>query len=314
MGLVWAVGIGLLVLLLSHVPWDAAQAALRAPSVGTWSLTLAGLVLSYGLRAARLQVVLDLPANAAVRRLLGLRLDALRVILMHNAAINLLPMRAGELSFPWLASRLLHLPLARSTASLLWMRLQDLVVLLALAALFWPGLGWGLRGLGLGLLALGWWGGLRLLDHLHKGRQTASATGWRQALSRLHAALVEPSHHRPAAWVFTAANWGVKLAAGACLMSAVVGAPFNAAALGALAGELAAVVPIQGPAGFGTYEAGVWGGFALALGPQHPQLALAIPAALALHLCFVLCAVVAGALAGLLRPGNDPHSAPRIPD
>ena len=42
----------------------------------------------------------------------------MRVILMHNAAINLLPMRAGELSFPWLASRELGMPVARIEAKL----------------------------------------------------------------------------------------------------------------------------------------------------------------------------------------------------
>ena len=113
-----------------------------------WLLTLGGLLTSYGLRAARLQVVMDLDAAAptqtptqrqAPRRWLGLRTDALRVILMHNAAVNLLPMRAGELSFPWLASRELGMPVSRAIACLLWMRMQDLAVLLLLGLLVWPG-------------------------------------------------------------------------------------------------------------------------------------------------------------------------------
>lgn len=97
----WAVGLGLLAWLLSHVPLTQLLDALRRPGPGTWLLTLAGLLGSYGLRAARMQVVFDLAAcTPPSRRVLGLRMDALRVILMHNAAVNLLPMRAGELSFP----------------------------------------------------------------------------------------------------------------------------------------------------------------------------------------------------------------------
>lgn len=106
MAVAWAVGLGLLAWLLSHVPLAQLTAALQRPAPGIWLLTLAGLLGSYALRAARVQVVFDLASSAPPsRRVLGLRMDALRVILMHNAAVNLLPMRAGELSFPWLASR-----------------------------------------------------------------------------------------------------------------------------------------------------------------------------------------------------------------
>ena len=76
------------------------------------------------------------------------------------------------------------------------------------------------------------------------------------------------------------------------------------------------MVPVQGPAGFGTYEAGVWAGLALGAPPSAPFMALAVPAELALHLCFLLCAVVAGALAwltGSLTQGPD-RPAPGIPD
>jgi len=313
--LVWLVGVGLLGLLLSQVPLDTALAALRAPDAVTWAITLAGLVLSYVLRAARLQVVLGLDdTRPGARRWLGLRLDALRVILMHNAAVNLLPMRAGELSFPWLASRHLGMPLDRSVASLLWMRLQDLAVLLALGALCWPGLALHIRAGAVLMLGLGWWASVRLLARLHARWASPTAAdslaGWRRVMGKLHTALVDPHHHRMAAWGFTWANWTVKLAAGAGLLAAITATPWSSGWSGALTGELAAVVPVQGPAGFGTYEAGVWAGYALHLGPTAPQLPLVVPAALALHVCFLLCAVGAGLLAWLLRPA----SAARIPD
>ena len=52
------------------------------------------------------------------------------------------------------------------------------------------------------------------------------------------------------------------------------------AVAGALGGELAGILPIQGPAGFGTYEAGVWAGASLHGGPS---LRVAAPA-VAVHL------------------------------
>ena len=291
--LVWGVGLGLLTWMLTQVPQQAVWQAFRQPPATTWALTLAGLALSYGLRAGRLQVVMGLADGpSAARGLGGLRLDALRVILMHNAAVNLLPMRAGELSFPYLASRELGMPMTRAVAALLWMRLQDLAVLVSLGLLCWPNLPWPMRLAALLLVVLGWHVGVWLLQRLHT--DTPNATGWRALVKRLHEALLEPHHHRLATWVFTWANWSVKLMAGAWLISAIAGVPHGPAWTGALGGELAAIAPVQGPAGLGTYEAGVWAGLHLGTGID---LRSALPAALALHLCFLCCAVLAGLLA-----------------
>lgn len=314
--LTWLVGAGLLAWLLSHVPLGTVREALAAPSALVWAGTLLGLLLSYLMRAARLQVVMGLNDQPSIgappRKALGLRLDALRVILMHNAAVNLLPMRAGELSFPWLASTQLRMPLAQAVASLLWMRLQDLAVLLALGLLLWPGLPLAWRAGGLALLVLGWLCGLKLLTLLQAsgGDSNAATPRWRQLLRRLHEALVDPHHHRPAAWGFTWANWAIKLTAGALLLSAITRTGLGAGWAGALGGELAAVVPIQGPAGFGTYEAGVWAGFALSTPSSALAQGHAVAAALALHLCFLLCAVAAGAIAW----ATPSWSSPRLPD
>lgn len=308
----WGLGLALLGWLLSHTPLSQVMAAMARPSAGTWALTLAGLLTSYGLRAARLQVVLDLEGqHRAPRRFLGLRTDALRVILMHNAAINLLPMRAGELSFPWLASRELQLSVPRAVACLLWMRVQDMVVLVLLGVLLWPGLDWALRVGALASMAGAWHIGSWLLRRWF-ARHEASVTPPQGRLAslmlRVRSALLEPAHHHPLAWLLTLANWSLKLAAGACLLSAISGSPWGTAWAGALGGELAAIVPLQGPAGFGTYEAGVWAGFATHLAQGSPVLSRAVSAALALHVCFLLCAVVAGALASVLRAAPSARS------
>lgn len=322
MGLAWVLGLALLGWLLHKTPLHEAQAALARPTALTWVVTLLGLLGSYGLRAARLQVVLDLDAHhSAASRWLGLRTDALRVILMHNAAVNLLPMRAGELSFPWLASRQLGYPVPRAVVCLMWMRLQDLSVLALLGLLLWPGLPMAWRGAGLAALVLGWvvlTQGLKRWFEGHPQDIDEAAKGWRGQLSRLRHALMEPAHHRPAAWLLTLANWALKLAAGAGLLAAITDAGFMHAWAGALGGELAAIVPLQGPAGFGTYEAGVWVGMAhgipdLSTGAVAP-LPQIISAALALHLCFLLCAVLAG-LVALWLSRTAPHvpSAPPRP-
>ena len=305
----WALGLGLLAWLLHRTPLSEVTQALQQPSLGTWALTLAGLLFSYGLRAARLQVVLDLDAHhRPPHRWLGLRTDSLRVILMHNAAVNLLPMRAGELSFPWLASRELGMSLPRAVACLMWMRVQDLLILLMLGICLWPGVPLAWRGAALLAMWAGWFVANAVMrrwfaQHAETPAE-AQAGGLRRVLHKLRHALFEPAHHRPAAWLLTLANWGVKLAAGACLLASITGSPWSTAWAGALGGELAAVVPLQGPAGFGTYEAGVWAGMAAHLPSQSPALALAVSAALALHVCFLLCAVVAGAVALLLSKLN----------
>ena len=309
-GLAWGLGLVLLTCLLYRTPFGQVAQAFARPGWGTWALTLSGLLISYALRAARLHVVLNLEGHhQAPHRWLGVRTDALRVILMHNAAINLLPMRAGELSFPWLAARELGMPVPRALACLLWMRVQDVVVLALLGLLLWPGLGLWLRLTGLLTMYLAWLAMGPLSRRWFARHADAEASGGKLArlMLKLRQALLEPEHHHPLAWLATLANWSLKLAAGATLLSAVSTAPWLSAWAGALGGELAAIVPLQGPAGFGTYEAGVWAGMAAQLPAQSAPLSLAVSAALALHVCFLLCAVLAGALASVLSWANKPH-------
>lgn len=316
LALAWALGIVLLGWLLSRTPMASVIEALQRPSIAIWALTLCGLLLSYGLRGARLQVVLGLDQHhAPPHRWLGLRTDALRVILLHNAAVNLLPMRAGELSFPWLAARELQLPMSRALVCLMWMRLQDLAVLASLGLALWPGLSLVARVAGfLGLVLCwhgGWWLLRRLLAQAPVDGTAGNPSQWRSVALKLRAALLEPSHHRPAAWVLTLANWALKLAAGATLLSAISQTSWPVAWAGALGGELAAIFPLQGPAGFGTYEAGVWAGTATLLDHGSPLLAQVVPAALALHVCFLLCAVCAAGVAALLSNGMSKATAQR---
>ncbi len=222
------------------------------------------LALSYGLRAARLQVVLP---TVFLRQpkwwVLGLDPRVLKVIFLHNGAINLIPMRAGELTFPWLAERYLQLPLPMGAATLVWMRLQDVMVLSTLALFGMPGLSLFWR-VGLFVVGVGAWWLLRrwaasapAADAPQVDATSTTSGKWADKLATVRYALADPVHERWWAWFFSLANWCVKLVACATVLSALTHLPWLCGVAGALGGELAAVLPVQGPAGLGTYEAGV---------------------------------------------------------
>jgi uncharacterized membrane protein YbhN (UPF0104 family) len=84
----------------------------------------------------------------------------------------------------------------------------------------------------------------------------------------------------------------VKLLALGGLLAALSGLAPREGITGALGGELAGVLPLQGPAGLGTYAAGVWAGAALR-GRSASEIAAP---ALAVHLLSFATAVAAGAI------------------
>lgn len=255
--------------------------ALQSLDSALVAVLVAGLMLSYVLRALRVYTEF----GAATQ---GRFSACLRVVLMHNALVNLLPMRSGEFAFPLLLQRQFGVPLERSVSSLLWLRLQDAFVLAALALLMWPNLTIALRGgLLLGLLITG--GCLprlaqALLARLHHPR-------WR----RLASALAESSHHARMGWVWTSANWSLKLSILAWGLARVLQTVFGVGFAGAVGGELAALFPVQGVAGFGSYEAGV----AAALSVQQVPFAQGLVAAFSLHVVVLGSAVTCGAVAAL---------------
>jgi hypothetical protein len=176
----------------------------------------------------------------------------LALFLTHNAAIVVLPLRAGEAGYPLLMQHRFGVPLTDSLKSLLWLRLQDAAVLGTLAAWWLPPLPPAARAGWAALLALAW-----CLALLYGARLlTVSAARW-PAVERFRNAWLIHRNDRTG-WVLCAANWLLKLAVFALLLQALAPLDFAAALRGALGGELASVLPLQGPAGLGTYEAGVW--------------------------------------------------------
>ena len=123
-----AVSAGLLAWLLADGRWRGIGEVFRRLDGLTLGLAFAGFLASYLLRALR--VFDEFRAQAAGR--FG---TCLRIVLVHNAMINVVPFRGGEAAFPILLRQSFGVALPRAIASLFWFRLQDAFVVMALAAI-----------------------------------------------------------------------------------------------------------------------------------------------------------------------------------
>ena len=303
-----AISIGLVAWLLADARWQGVGTRLGAID----ARALVGVALlfatSYAMRAARIHDEFRDEVAASGRR--GYP-RILRLTLVHNALVNVLPFRGGEVAFPVLLSRWFGIATGRAIVSLLWLRAQDATVVLVLAALVWSGLPLAWRGaivavVVIGVSAVPWWARRHRLLAM-SGEAPASK------LARLRALLERSTRRNVSGWLWTVGNWTVKLVAEAWLVGLALG-PLDgtagsrlldgAAALGAIGAELAAILPIQGVAGFGTFEAG---GAAL-MRTQGVALGSGLVAVLVLHAVVLALALAAGAVAAAFLPG--PTSAP----
>ncbi len=290
------ISVALLAWLAHSGDWRGVGARLAALPLTPLIAALSGLFISYALRAARMQ--------DEFRDIAGGHFWAMaRVTTAHNAAINVLPMRSGEFALPLLLQREFGVPLGRAMVSLLWLRMQDAFVVLLLAAWIWPGVPLGLRVCwSLGVLAAAW--AVPAWARSHPAI-VPGVTGWRAKLARVRAALAHSTRGAWRSWGWTLANWSVKLTAQALLLAALLASSSEFSVAGVLGGELVAILPVQGVAGFGTYEAGV----AAALAPHGFILSAGLQAALALHLVIIASAVVAGAAGFALLPTGPASSS-----
>lgn len=298
----WLLGATLLVALVITVEHLIGWGTLLAP----WRSIPPGLLLgaflltaaSYGLRALR---VYDY-----FRPLTSGRFPVvLRLSVLHNAANNLLPMRIGEVAFPWLMRRYFGHGFLESGASLLWIRLMDLhcLVLAALLAawLRMPGWWWPLLGaLWLGLLPLGIWvRSSGLLMRLPAGRFRALL------LFLLDAAPSDVGLLRRL-YLWTALSWALKLLAFALVLGHFVDAALWQLLAGVLGAELSSVLPFHGIGGAGSYElAGM-----VVLVPAGVGVEEALVGAVNLHLFLIGMTLILGLLALLLPAGRPPIAGP----
>lgn len=312
----WVLGALLLVGLILAVGLTLGWGRLLAPWRDLAPEVLATLVLlsalSYVLRAVRVYDWLCLGAKGEATGCAGRFPAVLRLSILHNTANNLLPMRAGELVFPWLMGRYFGHGFLPATAALLWIRVLDLHFLglagLGIAWLrqpswVWPGLAV------LWLLALGLPGRMGRLDlsALMGGRSAAKPGRARRLLAKalgLLAAAAPTSHRRVArVYLWTAMTWLTKFLAFAALLRHFLPVDLWQALVGVMGAELSSVLPFHGIAGSGSYELAA----VAALVPAGVDPTAALGGAVNLHLFVLGVTLLLGFLALLLpkgRPGD----------
>ena len=283
--------------MLRRVDWQQAAATWQRVPARVWLLSAAGLVASHLLRAGRVR------AEWQQRLRMGWR-EAWGLMVRHSAWVVLVPMRGGEAIYVWALHRQGEIPLRQATLSLLRLRLQDMAVLAVLAAALFAPVAWYWRLLLLALLLLlAVW----LLPAV-----------WFIVQERAARRSGESGRKLPppawASWAYAVSNWVVKLAAIAWPLASLLPAGWDAALKGATGGELAAALPVQPPAGFGPYEAGVIAGLRSAADLPWAEIALA---ALVVHLLALAVTVGSSIIARLLgwshrdlrRPDSGPGPA-----
>jgi uncharacterized membrane protein YbhN (UPF0104 family) len=287
------------VVLVQHwVGWGQLMKPWRVVPLWTLAPALALVAASIVMRALRVH-------DHFRDRTRGAFGTTLRITLQHNLLNNLLPARAGELSFPLLMARRFGIPLQRTLPALLWFRLLDVLVLGGGAALvaggFWVGPGVSIP-LGIALLAAPW----VLFRAQAALRRRLPQRG--RAARLVHRVLEGlPAGERDfwVAWGWTGANWLAKLAAFAWVLRLFVDTPARVAALATVLGDATSVLPVHGLAGAGTYEAGVVAG--LATGGVPPAAGLG--AAVNLHLFLIGTTLLGGAASLGLGRGRRAVSA-----
>jgi len=295
--------LGLVYLVERSFGWVNVLASWQSVPPQSLALAVTAMLLSYLLRALRFY-------DFFYRYCQGRFTLLTRITVMHNFFNNLLPMRSGETAFPLLMKQHFALPYRHSAPALLWLRLLDLYALLVLAMI-------SLKELLELPLAAEWSIAVALLlaPLLVLPLQNAVEQYLQRHPAHWSARLAELMHALPKSpWPFiralfwTLINWALKLAVYAWLLQQFLPLPFYQSWVGATTGELSSVLPINGVAGAGTYEAGVVAG----LIPWQVDHGAALAAAVNLHL-FVLGSTFLLTAAIALLTLRAAHSVPPDP-
>jgi uncharacterized membrane protein YbhN (UPF0104 family) len=292
----WLIGgtilAGLLVAVDQTVGWTRLLAPWRTLAPALVLAAVALSLLSYLFRAVR---VYDFYRH----RLGGRFIVVLRLSILHNVANNLLPMRAGEMVFPWLMQRYFGLGFGGALASLVWIRLLDLHFLVLVGFLVLhlrePSVLWLIGGaLWVGLMPLvpsaarhlprSGWG---IVGRLARGIAEAAPT------SRLLALRL---------YLWTALSWTAKFIAFALVLSHFLPLELWRLLIGVLGAELSSVLPFHGIAGSGSYELAA----VAALLPFGVSAEAALTGAVNLHLFLLGVTLLLGPMALVLPVGSTP--------
>ncbi|WP_420591274.1 lysylphosphatidylglycerol synthase transmembrane domain-containing protein [Bacterioplanoides sp.] len=270
--------VGLIILVESSFGWHSVLVSWQLIPAQSLLIAVLLMLVSYLLRALRFYDFFHQYCRGHFTLLT-------RITVLHNFFNNLLPMRSGETAFPLLMKQHFDLPYRHSAPALLWLRLLDLYALLVLAVVSLQSLlplseqtRWLISGalLAAPLIVLPLQNRVETFLNQHPA-------GWSDKVAELMHALPKSPWPFVRALFWTLINWALKLAVYAWLLQQFLPMPFNQSWIGATAGELSSVLPINGLAGAGTYEAGIVAG----LIPWGLDKSQALAAAVNLHL-FVL--------------------------
>jgi uncharacterized membrane protein YbhN (UPF0104 family) len=276
----------------------------------------AGLALGFGL------YTLACGARAWRLRTVGLRAPAgtlMAVACVHQALNKVLPLRTGELSYPWLARRTGGQGFGEALIGLAYLRILDLV---GVAVLFVGTLALDRRSF-LGDARMGFAASLALLAGalvamiwlLPLLRLAADLTirvlGPRPRLARVRATIDRfPKLDLPAHLALTAltvAGWLLIYGTFQALLGAFrIPLGFSRTVLGATAGVIASVQPIQGVGSFGTLEVG----WALGMSLVGMDRRAAVASGIGVQLCTFLYAILLGGWGWLALRGRAAPDAP----
>lgn len=263
-------------------PWR-----LFSPAMVAWLFLLAAL--SYAVRAVRLYEWFR-------PRFSGLFLPLLRLTILHNAANNLLPMRTGELVFPWLMKRYFGHGFLDAAAALLWIRILDMhfLGLVAFLILYLRDPSWIWWA-----AALMWLAGLSVMALIGRFGQSPRLDGPGR-VRRIVRSVAAAAPHNPVliarVYVWTGVTWGLKFVAFASVLQHFVPTAFWRVLAGVMGAELSSILPIHGIAGSGSYEFAA----VAALVPLGIDPKLALSGAVNLHLFLLGTTLILGAMGFLL--------------
>lgn len=294
----WLLGSVFLLALMAYIQLEIGWAVLLQPWQNFSALFIGFLIgliaMSYVFRALRLHLLLSESTQAS-------RWQFLRINLIHTAAINFLPMRLGEAVFPILMKKQFDHSITGSASILVWIRLLDLFCLIWISGLIlsmsqtW--LFSILLALGLVCMPTAWGLHVQFEKRLQNPRHAISRF-LKQVLQ--HLPRTSKTYYMASFWTIMA--WSVKLLTFSLVLQTLVELPMDQLIGGVVASELASSIPIQGIAGFGTYEA------AMALGLQHTELnqEQMIQAGFNLHIFILSSSLVFAMLAWVI---NKPTQA-----
>ena len=183
----WLLSLMLLLVLVRNSNWQLTYARFFELPATLVFVCVSGWLLSFIFRAIRFSLEWQMQGHVSF-------FQALHVTFLHNAAVVLVPFRVGELGYPVLVKNLFDVSWQKCIRSLLWLRLQDAVVLLAIAFLMWPSFSPEIRALFLVFCV-----GLVLLTQKHWLRLLRSRLFLaRQCGSRAHRSCAPPRTEGPA--------------------------------------------------------------------------------------------------------------------